>query len=590
MIPGDADDDGALPPVVPGGASDRVPLPSKDSALYGLSPTPTTSSAREGRSRRRSVVNALHFRRDPSPGPEPSSPRPELSPPSMEQTQVRSYLDVNFHPVLTCFKAPSPPCRLEVLYPPQGTQDPPATVDIVTVGHFGKDHESTWICIDPTIPATKEQSTKKRLPSIAHNKLKLSKETQPIDWLSNEVMLRKAHPGARVLQFGYPITSGPDRPQVALDWVAEELRRLLLKFREHCPYRPIVFIGHNVGVVVIEQALIQISELPKEEGVARHILESTAGIIFLATPSPDADSSDYFAGRDSWFSPKGTTSPASPHLLKFRSAVGKKNVFLARLPWSTKSPGSDDTKHVLDLVRRFENSRGFLDAASKREADVVKGLLDQGVDSNVQNGSGQSALHIAVQNDDIRMVRILLGNRSTKIALQDNRGQSALHLAVQTALRPKARGDGLQEDKSNVVELLLEKGADAKALDKTGRSAADLANDSQNKELKLLLAKPPLVEGPSQSMKPKWEKPKPPGNSNAVSVCKKFRATLTEFFLIGETEKRNIEKHASVYEVLYDQGPESILNDVRQPTVEEKRTCRWFHIPSNNVSGLPSRS
>jgi hypothetical protein len=415
-----------------------------------------------------------------------------------------------------------------------------------------------------------------------------SKETLSIYWLSNKNMLRKVLPGARVLKFGYPATPGLDGDQVTLDRAAEKLRSRLLILRNDCRNRPIVFIGRDVGVVVIEQALIQISRLPEAEEVARHILESTTGIIFLATPSPGADSRDYFTGRDDWFPPKSTTSTASPstHLHKFKRAVERKNIFLARLQWPNKTSGSDDTNYsqVSGLVRRFENSHRFLTAAFKQERDTVEGLLDQGVDSNVQNRSGQSALHIAVRNDDFPMVRLLLGKGSADIALQDNKGQSALHIAVQRALRFPGQRDELPGDKFKVVELLLAKGADAKALDRDGRSATNLADFSQNKEIKSLLEKPPLVEGPSASITHEWRKPMPPDDPNAVSVCENFRATLTEFFLIKGRENRIIDKHASVYEVLYEQGPESILNHDRPSTLRQTRTCRWFHLPANNVS------
>ena len=414
------------------------------------------------------------------------------------------------------------------------------------------------------------------------------KETLSIDWLDTKNMLRKPFPGARILKFEYPTTSGPDGPKVTLDQAAEKLRSRLLILRNDGQNAPIVFIGRGVGVVVIEQALIQISQLPKEEEITRQILESTAGIIFLAASS---DSRDYFAGRDAWFPPKGTASTISPtaHSREFKHAVERKNIFLARLQWSNKSSNSDDTNYsqVSGLIRRFKNSHQFLTAAFERDIGAVEALLDQGVNSNVQNGSGQSALHIAVQNDDFPMARLLLGKGSADIALQDNKGQSALHFAVQRALHVTVQKDELPEDKFRVIELLLAKGADAKAPNKDGHSATNLADSSQNKEIKSRLEKPLLVEGPSASTRPEWKKPEPPADRNAVSACKNFRATLTEFFLINGREHRIIDKQASVYEVLYEQDPESILKHDRPSTLKEKRTCQWFHLPANNVSDMP---
>jgi hypothetical protein len=401
-------------------------------------------------------------------------------------------------------------------------------------------------------------------------------KTSSVNWLKHEDMLPKEHPEARVLRFGYPTTTSPDGPQKVLQRAAKELRSLLLEKREYCPNRPIVFIGNDFGVVVIELALMQ-----EDEG--KPIMESTAGIIFLATSSRSSDSGDYFADRDFSFGPKGGTifaqsaqTLSNSHLRNFRNAVEQKNLFLARLQCANKFPNPNDIKYlqVLGLISWFAASHRFLVAVTRGNRDEVSRLLSQGVDSNVQNRKGRTALHIAVQNDQISLVRLLLGKGSAAIALQDNKGFNALHFAV-------------EKGSVECVRLLLEKGADAKVRNKEGHSAIDLAEHYPEKaDIQSLFQNRPLVEGPSGSTEKEWTMPTPPTDPKRRHACTHFRATLAEFFLIGGKEKRNLEKHSSVFDVLYGQGPESILDDVRDSGVTEKPTCRWFHIPANNVRGI----
>lgn len=127
-----------------------------------------------------------------------------------------------------------------------------------------------------------------------------------IHWVKDD--LPKELPEARVLQFKYPTLFGPDRPQDILDRSATELRSQLLHKRKNCSSRPIVFIGHDIGVLVIERALMQPSSFIGGEGEAPPILEDTAGIIYLATAPRGSDSRDYFDDRGILFGPKSNAN------------------------------------------------------------------------------------------------------------------------------------------------------------------------------------------------------------------------------------------------------------------------------------------
>jgi hypothetical protein len=410
---------------------------------------------------------------------------------------------------------------------------------------------------------------------------KAREKPRPVSWLNHEDMLPKAFPDARVLRFRYPIMSGQSDPKKRtenLDLAAGQLSRRLIERRNDCPNRLILFIGHDFGVVVIERALIRLADTVREKNLEQSILESITGIIFLATPLKGLESSDYFATRGDWFRPKSNASTVSvhnttSHLKTFKAAIEKRNIFLYRVNSINEFSAPNDSNYlrVLGLIRRFVNSRRLLTAAANEADEAVSDLIDQGVDSNVRNGSGQTALHIAIQKGQIPMARLLLGRGGADINLRDNDDQTAIHLAA-------------EKGNSETVDFLLRKGADVNVKNKRGFLAIDLANGANMQKVRSLLKDPPLLDGPSGRISRNWTKPIPPTDPKGLEACKHFRATLTEFFFIGGEERRNTQ-HPNIWEVLYGQGPESILYYGR-PRGVGQATCRWFHIPANNVSEI----
>ena len=67
----------------------------------------------------------------------------------------------------------------------------------------------------------------------------------------------------------------------AIDNVANKLVLELKSKRKECPTRPIVFIGHSLGGIVIEKTVIK-AKLKGAEGL--DIFNAIAGCVFLGTP------------------------------------------------------------------------------------------------------------------------------------------------------------------------------------------------------------------------------------------------------------------------------------------------------------------
>ncbi|KAF8535854.1 hypothetical protein BDD12DRAFT_692879, partial [Trichophaea hybrida] len=100
-------------------------------------------------------------------------------------------------------------------------------VDIVAIHGLSEDHNETW--------------------------------TKEVNWLKDSDMLPAAHPEARIMTFGYPRTleSRDVSPADGLILIAKALLRQLSKKRSPLSCnsrRPIIFIGHSFGGIVIENA------------------------------------------------------------------------------------------------------------------------------------------------------------------------------------------------------------------------------------------------------------------------------------------------------------------------------------------------
>ncbi|KAL1962274.1 hypothetical protein VTN77DRAFT_9864 [Rasamsonia byssochlamydoides] len=142
---------------------------------------------------------------------------------------------------------------LKTLYTPSDQNDSSGDIslDIVAVHGIGADPYFTWV-------------------------------TNQVHWLENAEMLPQRFPDARIMSFGYESQwFGAHAVKISLLSVAEDLLQDLDEARKHCATRPMIFIGHCFGGLVIQQALLN-ARLRK--GSVQSIFDHTVGVVFLGTP------------------------------------------------------------------------------------------------------------------------------------------------------------------------------------------------------------------------------------------------------------------------------------------------------------------
>jgi hypothetical protein len=108
---------------------------------------------------------------------------------------------------------------------------------------------------------------------------------------------------ARVLTFGYdgcPSTFFADRPTDPVTTIAMNLVSYLRANRDDakCEQRPIIFICHGLGGLVVKKALMLSKERRKYHSYHDHsIFVCTAAILFFGTPHTDIDPAVWFEPR-----------------------------------------------------------------------------------------------------------------------------------------------------------------------------------------------------------------------------------------------------------------------------------------------------
>jgi ankyrin repeat protein len=130
---------------------------------------------------------------------------------------------------------------------------------------------------------------------------------------------------------------------------------------------------------------------------------------------------------------------------------------------------SSDTSEM--QITRHHLASQLLHWAAKREYyDIVQYLVkEQGADVNLLVAGGDSFLHWAARKDRVEVVRFLIEHRAD-INHQNDQNRTALHEAA-------------ERWHSKSVKVLLESGCKASFWDKSGRTALQLAEASQNKKI-----------------------------------------------------------------------------------------------------------
>ncbi|EMT74712.1 Protein SERAC1 [Fusarium odoratissimum] len=96
------------------------------------------------------------------------------------------------------------------------------------------------------------------------------------------------HIRPRILIYGYDARVDKSQTFQSMEDLAIELRMQLQGIRQRHPTRPLIFIGHSLGGLLIKELLIQCAE-PEANATESAILEATIGALFFGVPNKGMD-------------------------------------------------------------------------------------------------------------------------------------------------------------------------------------------------------------------------------------------------------------------------------------------------------------
>ncbi|KGO78310.1 hypothetical protein PITC_059230 [Penicillium italicum] len=149
-------------------------------------------------------------------------------------------------------------------------ESPECCIDVIAVHGLGGHHERTWTW-NP-VGSTGEK---------------------PCVWLRD--LLPSEIPNARILSFGYSSAVAFSKSIGDISTFAEQLLSLTLRERasENQRSRPVVFVAHSLGGIVVKKALEYAQQRRDQRPECLELLKSIKGILFMGTPHGGSNSALY---------------------------------------------------------------------------------------------------------------------------------------------------------------------------------------------------------------------------------------------------------------------------------------------------------
>ncbi|KAI9787480.1 MAG: hypothetical protein M1839_000009 [Geoglossum umbratile] len=408
-------------------------------------------------------------------------------------------------------------------------------------------------------------------------------------------------PGARVMNFGYNATAAFGNSIADFEDHARSLLTSLDDARQRAneKRRPLIFVAHSLGGIIVKQALLLAKADHKYECISTH----TIGIVFLGTPHRGSDIAAY-GNALAKIATLVTNKPKpslieslkenSAELLKleseFKSELSKymvasfyerrsmgvgrlstvivdKDSALLGFEGEDRVPVDADHRDICKFASRedptyskiFHRIKRMLDASKAQAFEDVEGtsgdsgwtplhraardgvsaelrrLLRQGADINADDNIGMTPLHHASAAGHDTVAFILLG-RGAKVR-QDDVGRTALHCAAENGHMA-------------VVRELLVHGVEVGTKDRSGRTAMNYALERQHEAVVWLFENGPELTAKDSN-----------GDTIVLWAAKKGLEAVVQLFLgMGaEVTARGEKDRATALHHAADQGNKTIV-------------------------------
>ncbi|KAH6981105.1 hypothetical protein BKA56DRAFT_550966 [Ilyonectria sp. MPI-CAGE-AT-0026] len=249
-----------------------------------------------------------------------------------------------------------PPTGMTVVFIPSGQ----AELDIVFIHGFKGHPERTWSYKNSEPTETHRRTRRPNLLSRLSRE-KESADNSSIFWPQS--LLPFAVPSARVLTYGYDThiqhrTGPPVSTHTIYDIACDFLIALEAERREE-PLRPVLFIAHSFGGIVLKEMLRRSHDCYSTQSHLYGVFESTIGMIFFGTPHAGAD-------------PRGLVLSIAEKAIRAAGYTVNEHVINALLP------SSERLKEMRDVFGPMAQERNWI-IHSFQEQYRAQGLLGKKV-------------------------------------------------------------------------------------------------------------------------------------------------------------------------------------------------------------------
>ncbi|KAI0523878.1 hypothetical protein F5B22DRAFT_642980 [Xylaria bambusicola] len=168
---------------------------------------------------------------------------------------------LNFFPRRQPSKGATPVHKLQlhVIYDPETHGNSVAEIDLVLVHGFGGHYMDTW---------TSKQGD------------------SSVFWPEDLLLKQETQPPTRILSFGYDVG---ELVVASIRSYAQSMLTFLNDLREGIESRPVVFLGHCLGGLIVKQAM----RFAENEPSLKSIISATKSIMFFGTPHGGGEKKDW---------------------------------------------------------------------------------------------------------------------------------------------------------------------------------------------------------------------------------------------------------------------------------------------------------
>lgn len=260
-----------------------------------------------------------------------------------------------------------------------------------------------------------------------------------------------------------------------------------------------------------------------------------------------------------------------------------------------RSPWDPNYRCLVDQIKRCLILKASTD---KRLEELLAQFIDWGYDLSVKDHNQRCPLHLAADSaNDAALVR-LVSARPGLVTERDRYKLTPLHIAVSRTVTNNPNDDDRGPFRMMIEKLVSAMGdtVDENQHGKNLEDDSDTSEDSlwgcarDDKKYDWIMQlkdTPRMFNGARVAQAKTLDDIIHPITRTEAKACKKLDATLAQFYIAkdGSTDYLDLQRtwvHGAIYDELY--GIEKLFDRNLRPDEDKRTTCRWIHLPANNVS------